>query len=340
MGFRLQRSIKLGKNVRLNISKSGLGVSAKVAGVTVGAGPRGNYVHVNLPGTGFTYRKYFGGKKSQRSEPEKTEPRAQSTGQTLPEPGLFAPRHEKELVRGVEKYRAGQPEAALDHFLDAAADEPGAAIFAAALLAEEDLKNYRAVELLEGVIFSDETFPTALREKYLADSTVYVEVTPHITATVPVDGLAATLLLVELYQAQRRVREAIALLEEVQALTHYPILALSLCELYASREMWPDIIDLAKEIEPEDDVTLEISIYYGRAMQAQNLHEAAITVFTQALRRKKDRSTDLLNEALYWRAISYQAQGRADRANKEFQKIYAADPEFKDVAQRLHAYEP
>ena len=34
-------------------------------------------------------------------------------------------------------------------------------------------------------------------------------------------------------------------------------------------------------------------------MQAQGLHEAAVTVFTKALRRKKDRNPALLNEAAY-----------------------------------------
>jgi tetratricopeptide (TPR) repeat protein len=151
----------------------------------------------------------------------------------------------------------------------------------------------------------------------------------------PVDGLAATLLLVECYQAARRIREAIALLEEVVELSPNPVLILSLCELYDSREIWEGIIDHAQGIEPADDVTVEIAVYYGRAMQEKDLHDAAITVFGKALRKKKDRNPDLLREAAYWRAISYQAQGKRSQAKKEFEIIYAEAPNFRDVAQHL-----
>lgn len=346
MGFRLQRSLRLGKFVRLNISKSGIGVSASLAGLTVGSGPRGSYINVNLPGTGLSYRKHFGGNKPSKESPagqsktsiNKAQAQVQPQEAELPDPGLFAPGHEKELVKAIQAYNAGQKDEALEHLLEAAPKEPGAAIFAAALLTEKDPKDYKAVELLEGVIFSDSEFPTPLIEKYLAEVTVDIEVTPNITATVPVGGLAATLLLVELYQAQRRVREAITLLEEVEELANDPVLTLSLCELYASREIWEGVIERAKNIEPEDDITLEIAIFYGRAMQAQGLHEAAITVFTKALRRKSNRSPHLLNEATYWRAISYLGQGQTGRANKEFQKIYADNPDFRDVGRRLQVF--
>jgi len=164
---------------------------------------------------------------------------------------------------------------------------------------------------------------------------VEIEVTPNVTVFVPIGGLAATLLLVELYQAQRRVREAIALLEEVEELAHEPVVTLSLCELYASRELWDSIIERAQGIEPEDDVTLEITIYYGLAMLEKGLSEAAASVFSKAVRRKKDRSPELLREAAYWRAIIYEEQGKRSQANKEFQRIFAEDPNFRDVAERL-----
>ena len=182
---------------------------------------------------------------------------------------------------------------------------------------------------------SDDEFPTPLMEKYLASTEIEINITPNVTVNVPVDGLAATLLLVELYQSNRRVREAIALLEEVSELANEPVLILSLCELYASREIWEGIIDRAQQIEPVDDVTLEIIIYYGRAMQEKGLHEAAISVFSKALRKKKDRNPSLLREAAYWRAISYQEQGKRSQAHKEFELLYAEDPNFRDVAQRL-----
>ncbi|MBN1217505.1 MAG: DUF4236 domain-containing protein [Anaerolineae bacterium] len=340
MGFRLQRSIRLGKFIRLNISKSGVGVSAGVRGLRISTGPRGTHLNVGLPGTGLSYRKQLRSKSNKRQE----RPEAQASAQTAPrqailperpEPGLFASKEEKELAQGLEDYRAGRIDEALAHFLEVAFDEAGAAIFAAAILAKRADQEYRASALLETVIEKDDEFPTELMQKYLAGATLDIDITPNVTARVPVDGLAATLLLVELYQLQRRVREAMALLEEVEALAGEPVLTLSLCELYASRQLWDNIIDRASGVEPVDDVALETLIFYGRAMQEKELHEAAVTVFTKALQQKKDRSPLLLHEARYWRAISYQEQGKARQADAEFQKLYAEAPDFRDVEQRL-----
>jgi tetratricopeptide (TPR) repeat protein len=105
--------------------------------------------------------------------------------------------------------------------------------------------------------------------------------------------------------------------------------------LYASREIWEGIIDRAQGVEPVDDVTVETAIYYGRAMQEKGLHDAAISVFSKALSKKKDRNPELLREAAYWRAVSYQVQGKHSQARKEFEKVYAEDPNFRDVGQRL-----
>lgn len=335
MGIRYYKSIGLGRFLRLNISKSGIGVSARIAGVSLSTGPAGSFINLNLPGSGLSYRKKLGGtakaladSRSDESQGDKPAP--------LPSPGFFAPRHEKELARGLESYRANRKEEALAHFIEAAPEEPGAAIFAAALLAENDPSNFQATEMLEGIIQSDGEFPTPLMEKYLSGITLNINITPRVTATVPVDGLAATLLLVELYQKQGRLRNAIGLLEEVEELAHEPVVTLSLCELYAERGHWEGIIDRAKSTEPDDDVTLEILIYYGRAMQEMDMHEAAVTVFTKALRRKKNREPALLNEAMYWRAISYIEQGKVSQANKEFQRIFAENPDFRDVAERLN----
>ncbi|MBN1995429.1 MAG: DUF4236 domain-containing protein [Anaerolineae bacterium] len=340
MGFRLQRSIRLGKFIRLNISKSGVGVSAGVPGLRLSTGPRGTQFSVGIPGTGLSYRKQLSGKSKSSKKKSPASSSAQSVPRQAnlperPEPGLLASKAEKELARGLEDYHAGCVDEALEHFLDVASEEAGAAIFAAAILAKQENQEFRASQLLEEVVQSDDEFPTELMQKYLPGAHLEIDVTPNITANVPLDGLAATLLLVELYQTQRRVREAITLLEEIEALAGEPVLTLSLCELYASRRLWNNIIERAKDTEPEDDVSLETLIFYGRAMQEKNLHEAAVTVFNKALRQKKGRDELLLNEARYWRAVSYQQQGKGRQANTEFQKLYAEAPDFRDVAQRV-----
>jgi hypothetical protein len=56
MGIRLQRSIRLGKFLRLNFSRSGAGLSAGVKGFRVGTGPRGVYINAGIPGAGLSIR--------------------------------------------------------------------------------------------------------------------------------------------------------------------------------------------------------------------------------------------------------------------------------------------
>jgi len=57
-GFR--RSLRIAGPLRLNFSKSGLGLSLGVPGLHVGRGPRGSYLRAGLPGTGIYYRKSLG----------------------------------------------------------------------------------------------------------------------------------------------------------------------------------------------------------------------------------------------------------------------------------------
>ncbi|WP_281969036.1 DUF4236 domain-containing protein [Roseovarius nanhaiticus] len=63
MPFYIRDSISIGP-FRINISKSGLGVSAGVKGLWLGSGPRGHYIHVGA--NGVYYRKTLGvlGEKS------------------------------------------------------------------------------------------------------------------------------------------------------------------------------------------------------------------------------------------------------------------------------------
>ncbi|MGE5645071.1 MAG: DUF4236 domain-containing protein [Acidobacteriota bacterium] len=57
MGFRFQRSIRIAPGLRINLSKSGAGISAGVRGLRVGVDAKGRtYGSAGLPGTGMSYR--------------------------------------------------------------------------------------------------------------------------------------------------------------------------------------------------------------------------------------------------------------------------------------------
>ena len=67
MAFRFSKRIKIAKGINLNLSKSGIGMSAGVKGLRVGTGPRGGRVTASLPGTGIS--KEWRSKKGRSSPP-------------------------------------------------------------------------------------------------------------------------------------------------------------------------------------------------------------------------------------------------------------------------------
>lgn len=56
MGFRFRRTIKVLPGIRLNLSRSGVSLSAGVRGASVTVGKGGVHANVGLPGTGLSYR--------------------------------------------------------------------------------------------------------------------------------------------------------------------------------------------------------------------------------------------------------------------------------------------
>lgn len=74
MGLNYRHSVKLGKNVRLNFSKSGMGISAGVKGAHVSVGPHGVRKTVGIPGTGIYYTKQSSYKKKAPAESKPTGP--------------------------------------------------------------------------------------------------------------------------------------------------------------------------------------------------------------------------------------------------------------------------
>lgn len=61
MGFRFSKSFRLPGGFRINVSKSGIGVSAGVPGLRIGTGPRGHRFTASIPGTGIGWTTQFGG---------------------------------------------------------------------------------------------------------------------------------------------------------------------------------------------------------------------------------------------------------------------------------------
>ncbi len=73
MGIRFRRSVKLGKGLRLNLSKGGAGLSLGGRNMRMGVGPRGAYRSMSIPGTGIYAIDYMNQGKSRETNQSKTE---------------------------------------------------------------------------------------------------------------------------------------------------------------------------------------------------------------------------------------------------------------------------
>lgn len=85
----------------------------------------------------------------------------------------------------------------------------------------------------------------------------------------------------------------------------------------------------------ERGVPAILSFYKAKALHGLGLLDAAGDTLTGALRRKKDRSGDLLRTIGYERIQIYEDLDQHRRARSELEKLYAEAPDYEDVATRL-----
>ena len=126
MGFRLYKSVKLGTGVRLNLSKTGVGISAwRARGTVLGALVRSNHPdsgrteHRRLLPKGHVLKRWPFQRHSSRGAPVVAVP-------VYPKAGLLAPKAEKMFVQGVTAYMQGRYAEGLAAFQDVdARDQSG-----------------------------------------------------------------------------------------------------------------------------------------------------------------------------------------------------------------------
>jgi tetratricopeptide (TPR) repeat protein len=324
--FRFRRSIRLGPGVRLNVGKTGLGVSMGVRGARRSFHSSGRETaSVGIPGTGLGYVETHSGGGRRTAAPPKLEA----------EPGWFAPKHEKEFYKALQAYVNGETEKARTLFRSASEKDTGGRVLAddllAGMLSLSAEKPDEAIPHLEEVVSSEVELPDELMTKYGFGGGIKLNVTERVMVEVEWGSVAAALALVECYQEQGRVDEAIGVLQQLADADANPAILLSLCDLYAQTGAWDEIVDAAAGTTNEEDATLEIRLLQARALHEQGLDEAAFDAYKDALRSKK-RNPELLKEARYERGKLLLACGKTAQAAKDLQTVYAEDPSYRDVA--------
>ena len=250
---------------------------------------------------------------------------------------LMTPAGEKHFIDGIRALNEGDLDAALAA-LEKTQDLPDAAWMAGMIrLQREDLEAGE-VHLQKALGGLDEL--GTLFAKYEIAAQASLPITPDIFAHVLPRERGTRLALLEIAQLQERHGDAIAHIERLLEIDPTdPVVLLSFAELALDAPedltLMDRVVRATVHVENETPVDTAILLYRGKALAALGLPDAAIKVFTLANRRRKDRPEALLHQIRYDRAVLYHDTGQSARARRQFERIYAADPDFEDVADRL-----
>jgi tetratricopeptide (TPR) repeat protein len=333
MGFRFFRRIKLAPGVTLNLSKQGGSISLGPRGAKYTIGTSGQRATVGLPGTGLFYTTKLDAKsKRGRGAP------------TLPTSffeRLLTPASEEALIDACKALAAGDEAGAQAHCARAP-DLADAAYLAGFIALRHDDLATAEEALLRAWKQGDDL--GSCFAKYQFDANMALQVTEELTVHVT-PGLPGVLLaLAEVYQHQGRVADAIESLHELRRLAPEDVVVvLSLAELLigegddVSDDACREVVEMTGDLGNDTEVHAALMLYKARALQVLGLVEAARDVLTVALRRKKDRAPELLRAARYERGLLYEELGDSRKARADFAKVYAEDPDFEDVADRIGA---
>lgn len=340
--FRFWRRMKLAPGVYVNLSKSGPSLSVGPRGAKYTVGARGRRVTAGIPGTGLFYTTQLskGAGRKERASSAPAAPRVRAEDRLTM--GFFkrlvTPEDEQGFVDGCRELALGSDDQAFTHLKGALhlAD----AAFLAGLLA---LGRGRLKEAEKYLSIAAENHRSLGRyfSRYGISPATELPITDEITVH-PASNLRGVLItLVEVYQRGENWGKALAVLERLRRLEPESVLVkLSLAELLLAskpgdRDVCRRIVRLAEGVENTVAVATALLLYKARALRVLGLSDAAKDTLTLALRRKKDRPDHLMKALRYERALVYEELGSRRRARADFERLYAEDPDYADVAGRL-----
>lgn len=324
MGFQMRKSVKVMPGVRLNFSKSGVGVSGGVKGYTVSRGASGRVTRTaSIPGSGLRHvTSSSSGSRSGRSRTAPPPPAPKPA-----KPGLFAPKAEKALYKAVQDKNVAE----MDRLAQEGGDFALPAATLAGVLSMTAGNEERARSLLQWV-FDTGQDPAAhpFMANYVA-AAFSLEVAAGATADLIPDRSGIGLALAELHQEAGDLEAAIRVVEQLEPTT---FAALSLAELYSAAGRHEDVVDLTNGIGNEDDTTALLCVFRGVAFREQGHLDAARESFKEALKSKK-REAVIRHRALLERARTYEAEGKRGMAKKDLERIMAEDSTYEGLAEAL-----
>lgn len=318
-----RKSISLGKGLRLNLNKRGIGVSAGIPGFRVGVNSRGAYTTSSIPGTGIHSQKYIsagtGGKASRLGS---SSPAASSGIATHSLPvgaGLLTV--PPELCAG----RVGWGWAVFLGLLGFAWAPlfVGAGILGVFAIATSVSPKAKAAQAVRNGLTAIQTgnWPLAV-ENLMAAHQAYPDL-PHVTALL---GLALA--------GADRSKEAEAHLEAAYTAVADPAMGPLLAAVTLDNDKPGRAIDILQGL-PQDMARLPAVVnLLGQAFLRLGRFEAAAEALKQGPVRKRDMTPEKL-ECHYLLGRAYLGCGERAKARREFERVIASDVDYRDVQSLL-----
>jgi len=341
MSFRFWRRVKILPGVTLNLSKTGGSLSFGPRGAKVTIGPHGKRTTVGIPGTGLFYTKTYGSaRKGTRGGTTDAPLRPTVSAEDKLTIGFFkrlvTPKEEEALVDGLRELSLGNEERAYKKLKNATHLADGA--FMAGYLA---LHNDNLTEAEEFFSSASDNYRNLGKyfSKYGVAATMSLAITSEYTAHMNPSLRGVLLARTEVYQRLNNQDKAITCLKRLRRLEPNDIVVkLSLAEILiegGESKSFQAVVKLTQDIENTSPLHTALLLYKARALRGLGLFNVARDELTPLLRRKKDRSDELLLAVRYERVLVYEALGQKTRARKDLEKIYSEAPDFEDVAAML-----
>jgi tetratricopeptide (TPR) repeat protein len=244
---------------------------------------------------------------------------------------LFTPGAERALVDGLKSLNAGDLAEALSAF-EEAVKLPDAAWMAGMLrLRREDFGPAR--QHLEAALRGLDDLG-GLFAKYAIETQATIQITPEVDAHVQPCERGTRLALLEIAQREGQRAEALREVSRLLAIVpDDPVVLVSFAELVleggAATAELERIVALTTAAENTTPIETALLLYRGRALAELKLPDAAIDVFTLALRRRKDRSDGLLRHRCHILETgndSYRFKASSETAKKKRKETAALTP--------------
>jgi hypothetical protein len=163
-----------------------------------------------------------------------------------------------------------------------------------------------------------------LIKERLPNLCIVMNVTPDISAEVPMSRTALGLCLAEMRQQGGDLAGAIDIVEQLDATA---LTALSLAELYLQSGRMFDVVELTADVTNQDDATSVLLTFRAAALRALDRHTEARVAASEAARHG-ERMAVVRHRALVQRALSYFDEQLTADALRDLEAVFAEDPEY------------